>query len=84
MKPISAAICLMAYFTLSGAGCVPAYDTSDLVPPAKRCMVAPSAIPKLKVGDDLVQSYASVTRSYSREASKLRCVQKWARAVTEK
>ena len=68
---------------LSGCGSVP-YDTASLVPPAKRCMVAPQSLAKLKVGDDLVQSYASVTRSYGREASKLRCVQKWARTVINK
>jgi hypothetical protein len=83
-KFLMVAIGILAYFTLSGAGCVPAYDTSDLVHPSARCMTAPASLQALKEGDDLVQSYASVSRQYGRETSKLRCVQRWARTVTEK
>lgn len=68
---------------LAGCSSVP-YDTASLVPPARRCMTSPAALPKLKAGDDLVQSYASVTRSYGREVSKTRCLQKWVRTVVAK
>jgi len=75
--------CILVLSGVSGCGSVP-YDTASLVPPAKRCMTSPAAIPRLKAGDDLVQSYASVTRSYGREASKTRCLQKWVRTVLSK
>ena len=70
--------------TLAGcAGDVP-FGPSELVPPAKRCMASPVALAKLKEGDDLIQAYAAVARSYGREASKLRCVQRWSRTVLNK
>jgi hypothetical protein len=67
---------------LSGCADAP-FDTSELVKPSARCMVAPGALPKLKEGDDAVQSYASVVRSYGRETSKLRCLQRYVRTVTK-
>lgn len=74
---------ILVLSALSACGTVP-YDTASLVPPAKRCMTSPASLPKLKVGDDLVQSYASVTRSYGRETSKTRCLQRWVRTVINK
>lgn len=76
------ALSLICYFTLSGAGCVPDYP-SQLVKPSARCMVAPGSLQPLKEGDDLVTAYASASRAYGRETSKLRCVQAWARTVTK-
>jgi hypothetical protein len=72
-----------AAMIICGCADIP-YDTADLVPPARRCMVAPQSLTRLKAGDDLVQSYASAVRSYGRETSKLRCVQRWARTVINK
>lgn len=73
----SLAVCLTA------CGGVPV-PPSSLVPPAKRCMVSPGQLQALRAGEDLVPAYATTIRSYKRETSKLRCLQKWVRAVSSK
>lgn len=85
MLPQSSKIALVATLSaLLGACSGVPYNTSELVPPAKRCMVSPSRLQNLKEGDDLVQAYASAVRSYGRETSKTRCLQKWTRTVLAK
>lgn len=67
---------------LSGCGGTPV-PPSELVPPAKRCMVPPGKDARLKSGDDLVVKYAALTRVRKIEKSKIRCLQKWVRAVSK-
>lgn len=77
------AILLLCTAALAGCGGAPV-PPSGLVPPAKRCMVPPGALEQVRAGDDLVLKYATTIKSYKRETSKVRCLQKWARAVTKK
>jgi hypothetical protein len=74
---------IVALCNCMGACADAPFDTSELVKPSPRCMVAPGALQTLKDGDDLVVAYASAARSYGRETSKLRCLQRYVRTVTK-
>lgn len=62
----------------------PPTPPSKLVGPSKRCMVPPESVHPLGVGDDLVAAHGVLIRQYGRETSKVRCLQRWASAVTRK
>lgn len=74
-------LCIALVFAVAGCGSATPVPPSQLVQPAKRCVVAPERLSKLQPGEDLVPAYASVVRSYGRETSKLRCLQRWVKAV---
>lgn len=80
MRSIHLAICLLAYMTLSGAGCVPE-PTTGLVKPASRCMRS-SAIPHPKVGEDATAYSGRLITHAKGEASKERCLQSWIKTVS--
>lgn len=67
------------------AGCA---DTAPVPPsklarPAAALMVTPEPLSQVQAGDDLYQSHARLRRSYGRETSKLKRLQRWVRTVTK-
>lgn len=63
-----------------GGGPVP---PSKLSKPAAALMVPPETLADIQAGDDLGEVVARTRRSYGREATKLRRLQRWARTVTK-
>ena len=61
-------------------GC--ATPMSALDPPPRWCMAKPKPLPVLKEGDDLIQRHAALRRQASRHSSRLRCLQRYGRAVS--
>jgi hypothetical protein len=59
------------------------FPTSGLQGPADRCMRAPGDLPGVKEGTDLVQAYAQLSSQYITVASRLKCDQRYIRAVTK-
>lgn len=80
MRSIHLAIGLLAYMTLSGAGCVPE-PTTGLVKPSSRCMKT-GAIPRPKVGEDATAYSGRLINHAKGEASKQRCLQRWVKTVS--
>lgn len=77
-------VALFASIPFMLAGCATPYAVSDLQGPPARCMKPPVALPKLKVGDDLVQEHASLRLSYGRNASNHRSCQRYIRTLLGK
>ncbi len=65
--------CLAGCATLMGA----------LNAPPKWCMASTKASEPLKAGDDLVQKHADLKEANGKEVSKNRCLQRYARAVSQ-
>lgn len=80
MRPQNAVIGLSVFLCACGG---PPTPPSKLVQPAKRCMVAPGKLAIPQAGDDLTVHYAAAVKSYGRETSKVRCLQKWVRTATK-
>ena len=51
--------------------------------PPKWCMSKAAAQEPLKAGDDLIQKHADLKEASGRELSKVRCLQRYARAVAQ-
>lgn len=67
---------------LSGCAGAPV-PPSKLVKPAAALMVPPETLADIGEGDDLGEVLAHTRRSYGREATKLRRLQRWSRTVTK-
>lgn len=78
LRYTSAFLCL----TLAGCGGQPV-PPSKLVGPASVLMVAPQRLPSISEGDDVVQHAATVRKMYSKEANKLRRLQRYVRMATK-
>lgn len=76
------AIAVMSYLTLSGAGCVPE-SPAPTVAPARRCMQPVAPIPRPAVGEEAKAYQARLIDHAKAESSKTRCLQKFAKTVTE-
>ncbi len=63
------------------AGCTT--PMGDLSPAPKWCMAGTKTFPPLKEGDDLVSEYAKLKRINSEDTSKIRCLQRYSRAVSK-
>lgn len=63
------------------AGC--ATPMGALNAPPKWCMAATKQAEPLKAGDDLIQKHADMKEQSSKEQSKVRCLQRYARAVSQ-
>ena len=64
------------------SGCAE-FPTSGLQGPASRCMQGPADLPGIKEGADLIQADALLRRQYIEVASRLKCDQRYIRAVTK-
>lgn len=64
------------------AGCETPMGALDA--PPKWCMNRSVAQEPLKAGDDLIQKHADLKEQSAKEVSKVRCLQRYARAVTGK
>jgi len=62
------------------AGCATPMGALDA--PPKWCMTKGAAQEPLKAGDDLVQKHADLKEQSAKEQSKVRCLQRYAKAVT--
>ncbi len=67
--------------TAALAGCGTTMGTLDA--PPKWCMAASKTGEPLKAGDDLVAKHADLKEATSKEQSKVRCLQRYARAVSQ-
>ena len=63
------------------AGC--ATPMGALNAPPKWCMAKAAAQEPLKAGDDLIQKHADLKEASGKEASKVRCLQRYSRAVAQ-
>lgn len=82
MRSLAAAVSVLSYFALSGAGCVP--DTpAPTVKPSARCMAPVEPIPRPILGEEAKAYQGRLIAHSKSEDSKGRCLQKYARTVTE-
>lgn len=72
---------LLASVITGLAGCATPMGSLDA--PPKWCMAKSAKSEPLKAGDDLIQKHADLKEANSREASKVRCLQRYARAVAQ-
>ncbi len=72
-------IILLTSVICSLAGCA---TMGALDGPPKWCMAKGASSEPLKAGDDLVQKHADLKEHSAKEQSKVRCLQRYAKAVT--
>lgn len=80
---IASVILIAVCVVLAGCGGSPPVPPSKLVGPSKRCMENPKPVPPMQQGQDSLAYSGALAQQYGKEASKLRCVQKWVRVVTK-
>ena len=74
---IRAAIALLMGHFLAGCASMGALDG-----PPQWCMAKGVASEPLKAGDDLVQKHADLKEQSAKDASRVRCLQRYAKAVS--
>lgn len=74
---VMAVSALLMVHGLAGCASMGALDA-----PPKWCMARGAAAEPLKAGDDLVQKHADLKEQSAKDASRVRCLQRYARAVT--
>ncbi len=62
-------------------GC--ATPMGDIRPAPKWCTTFSKGLPQLKEGDDLVERHAALMRLNKEDSSKLRCLRRYAKAVSK-
>ena len=63
------------------AGCTT--PMGDISPAPKWCLAGTKTFPPLKEGDDLVDEYAKLKKINRDDTSKIRCLQRYSRAVSK-
>lgn len=68
---------------LAACASKPPVPPTRLKGPAARCMKAPEPLPLMQAGQNALEFSGLLAEKYGNEASKLKCTQKWIKAVTK-
>lgn len=85
MRTKNALFCACFRFMFTGCACLLAgcgTPMGALDGPPKWCMTKGAKSEPLKAGDDLVQKHADLKEQAAKDQSKVRCLQRYANAVT--